>query len=382
MKKALLSILLCLVFLFVACTPDEVEPYKDPVYASLSDENLHSYVEDMVYQEAVTTLNSSDYFVENVSVNYIKGSKEYLEELAYNSQSNIYFGYNLSELEDIFQGKKFVFTLSEDKTTTVQEFVAFEDDSMATIFKNVAIGTGVILVCVTVSVVSAGLGAPAVSVIFAASAKTATIFAASSAAFGGITAGIAKGIETGDFEEAMESAALSASEGFKWGAITGAITGGVNKGVKLFGEAKQTNFTLNQYAQIQQETGYPLDVIKEFHTMDEYAAFRDAKLKSMMVGNKSALIKTDIDLFRLDSKGRTNLERMKRGLAPLDANGKSYELHHVGQRKNGTLAILTQGEHDNPALHGFLERTEAHAAGSNWDAVREAFWKAFAALMS
>ena len=89
----------------------------------------------------------------------------------------------------------------------------------------------------------------------------------------------------------------------------------------------------------------------------------------------------DIDLYRIDSKGRTNIERMKQGLAPQDSNGISYELHHIGQKKNGTLAILSQSEHDNPAIHGFLKRTEAHATGTNWDKERQAFWKAYAAMV-
>lgn len=111
-----------------------------------------------------------------------------------------------------------------------------------------------------------------------------------------------------------------------------------------------------------------------------YRSMRD-RLVLVMVGNKSALIKTDIDLKMIDSKGRTNLQRMKQGLAPLDSNGISYELHHVGQKKDGTLAILTTTEHDNPALHGFLKESEAHAAGTNWDAERQAFWKAFASMV-
>ncbi len=350
-----------------------------PQYDSLDDENLLAYVEDLVYRDAVTALNSDEYFVENVSAVYI--SKEYLEEVAFNSQSNIYFGYTLAELDDVFQGTKYIFTLSDNGTTTVQELQEIEDVSTETMLKNVAIGTGVILICVTVSVVSAGVGAPAVSMIFAASAATAETFAISGAAFGGISAGIVRGIQTGDFNEAVEAAAMGATEGFKWGAVSGAIVGGVSEGTALYGAAKQTSFTMNQYAQIQQETGYPLDVVKQFHTMDEYKAFRDANLKSTFVNNRSALIKTDIDLTRVDAKGRTNLERMQLGLAPQDANGVSYELHHVGQKKDGTLAILSQTEHDNPAIHGFLEKTEAHAAGNNWDAERQAFWKAFAKIV-
>ena len=350
-----------------------------PQFNALDDEQLLIHTEDLVYREAVSAINSEEYFVENVSAVYI--SKEYLDELAFNSQSNIYFGYTLAELNEIFQGTKYIFTLSEDGSTAVQELQEIEDISTETMLKNVAIGTGVILVCVTVSVVSAGVGAPAVSMIFAASATTAKTFAISSAAFGGITAGVVRGIETGDFNEAIEAAAMGATEGFKWGAISGAVVGGVSQGSALYGAAKQTNFTMNQYAQIQQETGYPLDVIKQFHTMDEYQAFRNANLKPVVVGNKTALVKTDIDLAKVDAKGRTNLERMKQGLAPQDPTGVSYELHHVGQKKDGTLAIMSQIEHDNPAIHGFLQKTEAHAAGTNWDAERQAFWKAFAELV-
>ena len=351
----------------------------EPQFTSLDDEQLLVHVENLVYREAVAAFDSEEYFVENVSAVYI--SKEYLDEVAFNSLSNIYFGYTLAELDEIFQGTKYIFTLSESGATTVQELQEIEDVSTETMLKNVAIGTGVILVCVTVSVVSAGVGALAVSMIFAASATTAKTFAISSAAFGGISAGVVRGIETGDFNEALEAAAMGATEGFKWGAISGAIVGGASQGYSLYGAAKQTNFTMNQYAQIQQETGYPLDVIKQFHTMDEYQAFRNANLKPAVVGNKTALIKTDIDLTRVDAKGRTNLERMKQGLAPQDSNGISYELHHVGQKKEGTLAIMSQAEHDNPAIHGFLQKTEAHAAGTNWDAERQAFWKAFAELV-
>lgn len=95
--------------------------------------------------------------------------------------------------------------------------------------KNVAIGTGVILVCVTVSLVTGGLGAPAVSMIFAASAKTGTVMALSGGAMGGISAGIVTGVQTGDMEQALKAAALAGSEGYKWGAITGVISGGASE---------------------------------------------------------------------------------------------------------------------------------------------------------
>lgn len=348
-------------------------------FSGLDDEELLTYVENTVYSDLVSGLNSEDYFVENVEAIYI--SEEYIEELAYNSQSNIYFGYSLQDLNDMFQGSRYIFTLNENGETVVREMDTIYDDSAQKMLENVAVGAGVILLCVTVSVVSGGLGAPAVSMIFMASAKTGTVFALSSAVLSGAATAITTGYQTSDVEQAFDKGIYSASEGFKWGAISGAIVGGVGEGTALYGAAKQTNFTMNQYAKIQQETGYPLDVIKEFHNMEEYQVFKDANLQPTLVGNKSALVKTDINLKQVDAKGRTNLERMKEGLAPQDSNGVSYELHHVGQKKDGTLAILSRTEHDNPAIHGFLKRTEAHAADTNWDAERQAFWRAYAAIV-
>ena len=90
----------------------------EPQYTSLDDPQLLAHVEDLVYRDAVTALNSDEYFIENVSAVYV--SKEYLDEVAFNSQSNIYFGYTLAELDDIFQGTKYIFTLSDDGTTSVE----------------------------------------------------------------------------------------------------------------------------------------------------------------------------------------------------------------------------------------------------------------------
>lgn len=243
----------------------------EPQYDSLDDEELLAHVEDLVYRETVLSLDSDEFLVENVSAVYI--SKEYLDEVAFNSQSNIYFGYTLAELDELFQGTRYVFTLDEYGQTSVQEFQEIEDISAETMLKNVAIGTGVILVCVTISTVSAGIGAPAaITVIFAASAKMGAIFALSSGTMGVITAGIVKGYQTGDVNEALEAAALSGSEGYKWGAIIGSITGGTKEAFVL-NAATKNGLTMSEAAIIQRESGLPMDVITQFHSMDEYLVY-------------------------------------------------------------------------------------------------------------
>ena len=199
-------------------------------FNNLNDPELLQYVQDNVYAGLESEFQSDDYVINEVNAIYI--SKEYLEELEYNSQSNIFFGLTLEELDKQFQGKKYVFTLGENGETAVVEFEDY-DDTYDRALKNIAIGTGVILVCVTVSVVTAGAGAPAVSLIFAASAKTGTTFALSSGAISALTAGVVEGYKTKDFDSALKAAALAGSEGFKWGAITGAVTGGLVKNHEL-----------------------------------------------------------------------------------------------------------------------------------------------------
>lgn len=401
--KRIIASLLCLSLLLVGCTRSETkqnvsggdasaaqkalnveQEYAQKNFKSLDDENLLRYVEDLVYRETITSLNNDGYFVENVSAVYI--SKEYLEEVAFNSQSNIYFGYTLAELDELFQGSRYIFTLGEDGNTTVQELQVVDDTSTNTILKNVAIGTGVVLVCVTVSAVSAGAGAPAVAMIFAASAKTGAIMALSSGAMGGISAGIITGIKTGDFKEAAKSAALAGSEGFKWGAISGAVSGGAAQGAK-YAKAMQAlkgqelvGFTKQQAAAIQMKSGYPVDVIKQLIKPEQYEILKNGGLKPVSVNGKTALVR-DIDLKFKDEFGRTNLERMRKGLAALDpATGKAYQLHHIGQKADSTLAILTEAEHmkggNNGIWHELGKATEVHGPGSTWDAQREAFWKA------
>ena len=346
-----------------------------PQYTSLNDTDLLAHVEDLVYRDTVASLNSADYLVSDVSAVYV--SKEYLEELDYNSQSNIYFGYTLDELDAQFQGKRYVFTLGDNGKTIVQPLETIDDNSTETMLKNVAIGTGVILVCVTVSSVTA-TSVPAVSVILAVSAKTGAIGALSGGAMSGIPAGVIRGIETGNVEEALKTAALKGSEGFKWGAISGALVGGAKEAAAIK-SITQSGLTMNQAAAVQQKSHWPADTISELHSIEEYNVYEKAGLKPVMVNGKTALVQ-DIDLnFKSelpDGTVVTNLQRMQKGYAPLDpATGKYYQLHHVGQKADGTLAILKEAEHQgNSSILNFAGKDseiDRYAFGKT----RKEFWQ-------
>ena len=218
----------------------DLEGFEDAEYISqfngLSDEKLLQYVENSVYSTLEMELDEGTFYIDEVKTSYY--SQEYIDEVAFNSKSNVFFGYTLEELDTFFDNERYVFTLGDDGTTVVKEFEVY-DDTLEQVVKNVAIGTGVILILVTVTYVTKGIGTPAtVQMIFAASAEGAAEFAISSAAISGTISAITTGIQTGDVKESLKAAALSGSEGYKWGAVVGGLTGAASEAFSILREAK------------------------------------------------------------------------------------------------------------------------------------------------
>ena len=306
--------------------------------------------------------------------------KEYIEALVSNSNANRYFGYTAEELDAQFQGTKYVFTLGMDGQTCVVPMETLTDDVYVKALEDVIVGTGVILVCVTVSIVSSST-ASAVNMIFAASATTGTSFALESGVMSFVAAAITKGYETENFEQAMKAGVEASGEGFKWGAITGVLLGGADEAIALKG-ATRSGLTMNEAAKIQKESGYPLEVIKQFKSYSEYNIYKEAGLYTQMVNGKLALVrKIDLDyVSELKGEKVTNLLRMEKGYAPIEPlTGKEYQLHHINQDSNGTLAILTEKEHlgNSKILNLFGKESEIDRPA--FDKIRPEFWKKYAA---
>lgn len=367
--------------------PQTVDIAPDVTFTGLDDKNLLTYVEDSIYLQLLNELDSDEYVVEGVEAIYYP--KEYISELAFNSQENVYFGYTPSELNAQFRGTRYVFTLGDDGTTAVVPMETLNSDAYEHVLDNIVIGSGVILICVTVSVVTAG-AAPAVSAIFAASAKTATSFALSTSAISAASAAITTGYQTENVAKSLEAAIVSGSEGFKWGAIIGATTGG---GKEAFALHKGTagGLTMNQVAIIQKETGYPMELISQIKTIEEYNVYKEAGLYTKMVNGKLALVRNiDLDFVSELPNGErvTNLLRMQKGYAPIDPlTEKPYQLHHIGQSVDSPLAILSSTEHTGAGNNGILhdlfiadgEGVHANLSNAEWAAQRSEFWIKFAA---
>ncbi len=252
--KRIIALILIISFILSGCNnilkntnnsseqnPSQIINERDEVvvdFDSLNDDNLLTYVENEIYAYLVDTLDPEMYFVEEISTKYV--SKEYLDEIEYNSKENIFFGYSLTDLDAEFQGTKYIFNLGENGQTTVEELVVIKDDTYDKIIKNVAIGSGVIFISATVAIItknpaSAVTAGKTVKMIFTASSmgvKAGTLFALQSAGISGTIATIMEAIRTNDMSKAYKAGLLEASEGFKIGAILGTVKGIVN-GIRI-----------------------------------------------------------------------------------------------------------------------------------------------------
>ena len=91
-----------------------------------------------------------------------------------------------------------------------------------------AIGTGVIVVCVILNVVTAGTSTP-VACFIAGAAKGAMAAAAKGAAMGAAMGAISSAIKSkGEWDETLYGTVEGASDGYMWGAVFGAISGGLS----------------------------------------------------------------------------------------------------------------------------------------------------------
>ena len=124
--------------------------------------------------------------------------------------------------------------------------------------------------------------------------------------------------------------------------------------------------------------GVPKEVLDAIGSEAEAKIYENANLEPAEVNGKDALIRTDIDYDQKDAMGTTHLDRMKSGRAPLDANGKPIELHHIGQKQDSPLAELTSAEHrgngNDNVLHNKQKESEINR--EDFDKERKDYWKA------
>lgn len=329
-------------------SPELASQEEETESLSPSDPAYLKSLEDSVYAKLNEQLATDDVKVESVEAIYY--SKEYLEEMLYNSKSNIYFGYTLEELNQQFKGQRYVFQLSESGETEVVPFEDY-DDSFERIIKNIATGSGVILVCATISIATGGT----VSAVFAAAATTGLKVGLSSALSTAVISGGLTAVNTGDLKASIKQATLDSSEAFKWGAIVGSVSGGTSKWLEQLDAKKQLTSAIKATSGIPTYQQSEIDAVAYYSklgyenirtqvsflngkevsskiagsTRPDILAWIDGKLRAIETKNydlvKSANLKAMItELRRQFSNRATHLPEGTEQRLALDVRGRGY----------------------------------------------------------
>jgi hypothetical protein len=113
------------------------------------------------------------------------------------------------------------------------------------------------------------------------------------------------------------------------------------------------------------------------HSIDDIASksskfWSKAEFNGTRVYQRNDLINPSLT----NKLGRSNLQRMEQGLAPIGPDGKSINLHHMLQTSDSPIAEVTQTLHQqsSKALHINLNTIPSGINRSAFDAWRAKYW--------
>ena len=274
--------------------------------------------------------------------------------------------------------------------------------------RNLAIGLGVVAVCAIGAAISiATLGAGS---ILAGAFIGAGIGALSTTA---MKAG--EEISTGNVrsaKEAFRDVRISAASGFITGAFgakfpgahrlaEGVVDTAVSAGERLAYAVFDDSMSWDE------KWAYALDpgqMVADFVTgvvigeiLDGIMAATQNKLRSIFANNDAAMrealgsgkktvvvngktVTMDNSIFDpnfVDRQGRTNIQRMEQGLAPIGTDGKSINIHHIDQTNNGPVMEIMATEHQQnySKLHTNIGQAPSQINRSEFNSWRRGYWE-------
>ncbi|WP_392551414.1 hemagglutinin repeat-containing protein [Orbus wheelerorum] len=137
---------------------------------------------------------------------------------------------------------------------------------------------------------------------------------------------------------------LSLEDGLKFATLAafGKVTSDASQG-----KVSQTTVKGTSNNVVKADTVTQADAKNYFGQQRQYWSNDPVQFKGNKVYQRNDLF----DINFVDAKGRTNLERMQKGLAPIGKDGQSVNLHHMTQKQDGPIAEVTQNFHkDNHSV--------------------------------
>ncbi|WED76057.1 VENN motif pre-toxin domain-containing protein [Aeromonas allosaccharophila] len=152
----------------------------------------------------------------------------------------------------------------------------------------------------------------------------------------------------------LNNAGLQVAEAVTPGGIGAAGAIGVGKTAAEATAAKAEAIA----TRVAKSTGENINIAKYFGQERKYWSSKSVEINGNKVYQRNDLFNPNA----IDARGRTNIQRMEKGLAPLDSNGDSINLHHMLQRQDGPLAEVTQSFHTDNRQLSILTVMKRHPA--------------------
>ncbi len=140
---------------------------------------------------------------------------------------------------------------------------------------------------------------------------------------------------------------------------------------------KESKLTEEEKRKIKDQTGWSSEIIEVIKSVPEYEIYKKVGLHDVEINGRKCLVRSDTDWEQKDSMGRTNKERAESGLSPINTDGETIELHHIGQKNDGPLAELTPDEHRSKENYSLLHNTrkESEIYRNEFNSERSEHWK-------
>lgn len=134
----------------------------------------------------------------------------------------------------------------------------------------------------------------------------------------------------------------------------------------------QEGLTNKERQEIQKECGWKKEIVEGIESKRQLEIYKKADLHEEMVNTRECLVK-NIDINYIDPKtDMTNLQRMQRGLSPIDAKtGEKIELHHMGQSFHSPFAELTENSEHGDGNHSILHTKHEDSWRNDPEKVKE-----------
>ena len=110
---------------------------------------------------------------------------------------------------------------------------------------------------------------------------------------------------------------------------------------------------------------------------DPWRSYESGK-KTVVVNGKTVTMDNSIfDPNFVDRQGRTNIQRMEQGLAPIGTDGKSINIHHIDQTNNGPVMEIMATEHQQnySKLHTNIGQAPSQINRSEFNSWRRGYWE-------